>query len=160
MIPGSPPWTARCPTARRTARPRRRRGRPDTVLDPAVIGTLVGEFVRYGVVPRAGAGGPGTGWDAGFTARERDVVEHVTTGAGNAEIAGTLGLSETTVKSHVSSALTGLRLRDRVQPVVRAYRNGAVRPPSPGEGRGPTSCPEPSGRGTGPRHGRGAIGLC
>ncbi|MFJ6022342.1 response regulator transcription factor [Nocardiopsis alba] len=116
--------------------PRRRRGRPDTVLDPAVIGTLVGEFVRYGVVPRTGAGGPGTGWDAGFTARERDVVEHVTTGAGNAEIAGTLGLSETTVKSHVSSVLTGLRLRDRVQPVVRAYRNGAVSPPPPGEVRG------------------------
>ncbi|MEU3024356.1 LuxR C-terminal-related transcriptional regulator [Nocardiopsis alba] len=107
-----------------------------TVLDPAVIGTLVGEFVRYGVVPRAGAGGSGTGWDEGFTARERDVVEHVTTGAGNAEIAGTLGLSETTAKSHVFSVLTELHLRNRIRTGGPGLPERSRASPFPGRGAG------------------------
>ena len=46
----------------------------------------------------------------------------------NAEIAAALTLSEATVKTHVARISTKLDLRDRVQPVVRAYETGLVAP--------------------------------
>jgi DNA-binding NarL/FixJ family response regulator len=60
--------------------------------------------------------------------REREVLTLVGQGLTNTEIAGTLFLAETTVKTHIGHILTKLDLRDRVQMVITAYDAGLVRP--------------------------------
>jgi DNA-binding NarL/FixJ family response regulator len=47
--------------------------------------------------------------------RERSIVDLLARGCTNAEIAEQLHLAESTVKANVSSALTRLQLRDRVE---------------------------------------------
>lgn len=61
---------------------------------------------------------------AGLTPRERDVLDLVARGWGNATIAGRLGLSPKTVGNHVSALFAKLGVATRVEAVVRAREAG------------------------------------
>jgi DNA-binding NarL/FixJ family response regulator len=63
-----------------------------------------------------------------LTQRELEVFRMVGTGASNQEIARTLWISESTVKTHVTRLFAKLDLRDRAQAVVLAYESGLLSP--------------------------------
>ncbi len=69
-----------------------------------------------------GAGLAAAGLDA-LTGREREVLAEIAKGRSNREIARALGVSEKTVKAHVSSVLAKLGVQDRTQAALMAVRN-------------------------------------
>ncbi len=96
----------------------------DGLLSPTVTRRLIEEFASR-PPPR-----PPQGLDL-LTEREMEVLLELARGRSNAEIAESLFVGETTVKTHVSHILTKLDLRDRVQAVVAAYESGLVTPGDP-----------------------------
>lgn len=97
--------------------------RGESVLASGVTGKVL-EWVRGGVdkhnalsdFERHGLGL--------LTERELEVLAEIGAGATNAEIAQTLFIAETTVKTHVSSLLAKLGARDRIALVLIAQRAG------------------------------------
>jgi DNA-binding NarL/FixJ family response regulator len=61
-----------------------------------------------------------------LTERERDVLEALIKGRSNKEIASSLCISEDTVKSHLKTLFTKLRVRDRTEAAVEGIRHGIV----------------------------------
>jgi DNA-binding NarL/FixJ family response regulator len=96
----------------------------EALLAPSVTRRLIEEFAK-----RPGAAGPPPELRE-LTDREREVLVQLARGLSNAEIAASLFVAETTVKTHVGRVLQKLRLRDRAQAVVLAYESGIVQPGS------------------------------
>ena len=94
----------------------------DALLAPSVTRRLIVEFAHR---PARLAGT--TAKVDSLTERELDVLRMLARGLSNVEIAGQLGVSDTTVKTHLNRVFTKLGLRDRVQAVVFAYEAGVVR---------------------------------
>ncbi|MFF3570151.1 response regulator [Nocardia jiangxiensis] len=64
----------------------------------------------------------------GLTAREAEVLGLIGQGLNNAEIAGSLYISETTVKTHINNAFAKIGARNRADAVRYAYRHGLAQP--------------------------------
>jgi DNA-binding NarL/FixJ family response regulator len=63
-----------------------------------------------------------------LTERETEILQLLATGRSNSELAAHLFVGEGTIKTHVSSVLTKLGLRDRMQAVIFAYESGLIEP--------------------------------
>jgi DNA-binding NarL/FixJ family response regulator len=96
----------------------------DAQLSPAVTKRLLDQVARR--LPAAIE--RDTSSLAHLTEREQEVLRLLAAGMSNAEIAAALVVSEPTVKTHVSSVLQKLGLRDRVQAVIYAYESGLIAP--------------------------------
>ena len=90
----------------------------NAVLAPQDLATLLDRQFQEEVTPPVEF--------LGLTDKEREVFTAVARGLSNAEIAGTIFASESTVKTHVGAILRKLELRDRVQIVVFAHEHGLV----------------------------------
>jgi DNA-binding NarL/FixJ family response regulator len=95
----------------------------DTLLAPTITRRLVEKYLRR---PRPGAQTP-TALDS-LTDRELDVLRLVARGRSNQQIAETLFLGESTIKTHLTHLFAKLGLRDRAQAVVLAYETGLIQP--------------------------------
>jgi DNA-binding NarL/FixJ family response regulator len=95
----------------------------DALLAPSITRRVIEEFAARPVASVA----PTADLEQ-LTEREHEVLVHMARGLSNSEIAATLFLGETTVKTHVGRVLMKLHLRDRVQAVVLAYESGLVQP--------------------------------
>jgi DNA-binding NarL/FixJ family response regulator len=95
----------------------------DSLLSPSVTRIVIERLSRQ-PAPQVGSS------DAlsDLTPREREVLGLVARGLSNGEIAATLVIEESTVKTHVKRILMKLGLRDRIQAVIFAYESGITRP--------------------------------
>lgn len=66
-----------------------------------------------------------------LTQRETEILSQVTGGLANKEIAHRLGISERTVKNHLSNIMEKLHVNSRTQAAVYALRTGLVPPSAP-----------------------------
>jgi DNA-binding NarL/FixJ family response regulator len=97
----------------------------DALLAPSVTRRLLDRFARS--LPSRQ---PAPASLSTLTEREVEVLRLLASGLSNAELSERLFVSEATVKTHVSSLLRKLEVRDRVQAVILAYEAGLVRPAS------------------------------
>ncbi|MET9844479.1 response regulator transcription factor [Streptomyces ossamyceticus] len=61
-----------------------------------------------------------------LTAREREILVLISRGNSNRRVAKALGISEKTVKNHLSAVFTKVGASDRTQAVVMGIRSGIV----------------------------------
>jgi DNA-binding NarL/FixJ family response regulator len=95
--------------------------RGEVFVTPSMAAKILEEFTRQVRPQKATIA-------AGLSPREREVLELLTRGAANKEIAAALKISENTVKNHLKNIMEKLHLENRVQVVAYALREGLVKP--------------------------------
>jgi two-component system, NarL family, response regulator LiaR len=91
-----------------------------THVDPGVASKLF-KYIAQGTV-----GQPASSFAAELSVREREVLQLITQGLSNTEIAQELHLSDGTVRNYVSALFTKLGVSDRTQAAILALRYGLV----------------------------------
>jgi len=94
--------------------------RGDALIAPSITGRLLSTFAESaGQTPPIEPAWP-------LTEREEEVLLTVANGRTNAEIADELHISLSTVKAHLSSLMTKLEARNRVELAMWAYETGRI----------------------------------
>ena len=96
-----------------------------SLIYPSIATRVLDEFGRLRSTPANGSSAAED--DEGYhdlTAREREVLQLIAQGRSNKEIGGELGISERTVKTHVSNIFGKLELTDRTQVALYAHKRG------------------------------------
>jgi DNA-binding NarL/FixJ family response regulator len=86
--------------------------------DQEVVSTSFGRAVRQ----------PWPGHDFGLTLRESEVAAFLAQGLRNRDIAGSLWVSENTVKTHLKSIFQKMSVQSRAEAIVRISRDGSFDP--------------------------------
>jgi DNA-binding NarL/FixJ family response regulator len=92
--------------------------RGESLIEPAVAGKVLDRFAELSRQFEA---------TEGLSERELEVLELMAHGAANKEIAGSLGISGSTVKTHIQSIFQKLEVNDRTKAVTQAIRKGIIR---------------------------------
>ena len=96
-----------------------------SLIYPSIAARVLDEFGRLRSAPVTSA--TTAEEDEGYhdlTGREREVLLLIAQGRSNKEIGGELGISERTVKTHVSNIFGKLELTDRTQVALYAHKRG------------------------------------
>lgn len=95
-----------------------------SLVYPSVAKRVLDEFARQ--EPKPGVVVPDAGElaVADLTARERQILRLIAHGRANKDIGATLGITERTVKTHVSNIFAKLQLSDRTQAAIFAHKKG------------------------------------
>lgn len=95
-----------------------------TLVYPSVAKRLLDEFSRREPVAKSAAPSEADEALADLTARERQILRLIAHGRSNKDIGATLGITERTVKTHVSNIFAKLQLSDRTQAAIFAHKKG------------------------------------
>ena len=101
--------------SRSVCAPIRAAARGESLLPPEVIAKVVANLAE-----------PGPSKAEPLSEREREVLEFLTQGAPNKEIAARLHISERTVKAHVTNIFNKLGANSRAEAVAIALRSGLL----------------------------------
>ena len=96
-----------------------------TLVYPSVAKRVLDEFARREPGRKAaGQDAADEGALADLTARERQILRLIAHGRSNKDIGASLGITERTVKTHVSNIFAKLQLSDRTQAAIFAHKKG------------------------------------
>lgn len=91
----------------------------DSLLSPSVARRVINRLAQQPVPEMSNST-----LLAALTPREGEVLALMARGLSNREIAATLVVEESTIRTHVKRVLAKLGLRDRIQAVIFSYENG------------------------------------
>lgn len=97
-----------------------------TAIRTAARGDLLFDRSVQTMLQELASRAPDAADEAGLTPRERDVLPHIAEGLQNKQIALALGLSEQTVRNHLSSVYRKLGTSNRTETIAVARRLGIL----------------------------------